>query len=80
MNRDRCDVVVIVKGLRVRANLVDMVKREIATALHNVGAFEVTTSGDFAGNGNSCDPERMRALAAAAARGVMVHVEVDDGI
>jgi hypothetical protein len=66
MNRDRCDIVVIVKGIRVRAKLIDMVKREIATALANVGAFEVTTSGDFAGNATprGCAPWLRRQLAA----------------
>lgn len=76
MRRDT-DIVVTVKGVRVRRGLVEHVRREVASALADIGAFDVTAVGDpgFAGDGSSCDPEWMRARARIAARGLRVRVE-----
>jgi len=61
------------------AKKAEFVKREIATALGNIGAFNVTTKGDFLnGNGLSLDLERTNALAGYAAEGLNIYVEVDD--
>lgn len=75
-NEDRAIVVrVFARGSYSRKEA-EMVKREIATALNNIGAYEVTTIGDFAGNGVSPDPERLAILARIASRGVRVRVVV----
>lgn len=60
------------------AGLADIVRREVATALVNIGAFEVTSRGEpaFAGDGGSCDPERLKLLADIAGDGVEVLVEL----
>lgn len=80
MPRDRADVVVVVRGRGRRGKrFAALVKREIATALSNIGAFDVTALGDFAGNGVSCDPERMAELSKAADRQCSIYVEEDDG-
>ena len=76
--KDRVDVIVVVRGVGRRGKaFAELVKREVATALSNVGAFEVTTLGDFAGNGNSCDPGRMKELASAASLSCSLRVELE---
>lgn len=81
MPRGRVDVVVVVRGVGKRGRqFAELVKREVATALANIGAFEVTTVGDFAGNGNSCDPDRMKELSRAASLCCSLRVEeANDG-
>lgn len=66
-------VVVRVSG---PAHLAELVKREIATALSHLGAFDVTSSGEFSnGTGETCDPERLDLLAGVARENVEVYVE-----
>lgn len=66
-------ILVVVSG---PAHIAEIVKREVATALHQVGAFEVTTAGDFSnGSGQSCDPQRMQILAALAEDAVEIYVQ-----
>lgn len=61
------------------AEAAEFVKREVATALANIGAFHVAAAGEFSnGNGVSLDPERMRRLSKYAAEGLNILVEVDD--
>jgi hypothetical protein len=62
--------------VRGRALQAEFIKREIAVALSNIGAFEVTAIGDFRNDdGSSCDPERMRKLADLAEERIDVVVE-----
>jgi hypothetical protein len=62
--------------VRGPALVAEFVKREVAVALSNIGAFDVTAAGDFTnGNGTSCDPDRMRKLADLADEGIELYVE-----
>lgn len=70
-------IMVTVSGVGYGPKKVELVKREVATALANIGAFKVATEGDFAGDGSSCDPRRMRALSVCAAEGLCVFVEIE---
>lgn len=72
MKEKRIEVVVRARGYS-QARL-ELVRQEVATALANIGAFDVTSLGDFAGNGSSCDPDRMRALLRAARESTKVYV------
>ena len=65
-------VVVTVSG---PAHIAEIVKREVATALSHLGAFDVTSVGEFSnGNGQSWDPERLEMLASLAPDEVQVKV------
>jgi hypothetical protein len=61
------------------AGVRDIVRRATASALANIGAFDVSASGEpaFAGDGSSQDAEWMKTLADCAADGVQVVVECD---
>lgn len=68
---------------KVCGELVDeVVGRLVASTLANVGALDVSSNvsedRDFAGNGESCDPDWMRKMAALARRRVSVLVTVED--
>lgn len=59
--------------------LAEFVKREVATALANIGAFDVTAAGELRNDdGTSQDPRRMKALHDLARQGVAIYVDVDE--
>jgi hypothetical protein len=62
--------------VRGPALVAEFVKREVAVALSNIGAFDVTAIGDFRNDdGSSCDPDRMRKLADLAEEQIEVLVD-----
>jgi hypothetical protein len=62
--------------VRGPALMAEFIKREVAVALSNIGAFDITAIGDFRNDdGTSCDPDRMRKLADLADEQLEIVVE-----